>query len=77
MTHEPDKFWTDPAQRLQYRVTTKIVDDNKVLVQELEDAGRVLARWILDTREQAVKDALIRMGWSPPEKYNYNDEDLL
>ena len=40
------------------------------ITQELHgynnDATLTLARWVLDSREKGAHDALVRLGWTPP-----------
>lgn len=43
---------------------------NGVIQMELAKAGQTLSRWLINTREQAIRDALISLGWTPP---NSND----
>jgi len=31
-----------------------------------EEIATVIGRWVSDTREEAIKKALIELGWSPP-----------
>lgn len=33
---------------------------------QLRKACEVLSRWVFNTREQALRDALIKLGWTPP-----------
>lgn len=39
--------------------------DDTVMVQ-VRLATNVLSKWIIDTRDKAIREALIRLGWTPP-----------
>lgn len=32
------------------------------------DAEQEIYRWYMDTRDEMIKDALIKLGWTPPPK---------
>lgn len=59
-----DDFWEPVKVDYSLDVTVHF-KDAKIDVQ-LRKATEVLSRWIFDTREQAVRDALIKLGWTPP-----------
>jgi hypothetical protein len=52
-----------------FRLTTLPHIDGKI-TQELQEymgeQTRTLSRWVLDSREQGVRDALVQLGWTPP-----------
>lgn len=54
-----------------YRIDTKIMPDGKI-VQELsevmDDMKQTLLRSVMDTKEQQTREALIRLGWTPPQE---------
>ena len=56
--------------RMSYGVMTTI-RANGVVAQELqrqiESHVEVIAKWVLDTRNTQTREALIAMGWVPPE----------
>ena len=56
--------------RMSYGVMTTI-RSNGVVAQELqrqiESHVDVIAKWVLETRNAQTRDALIAMGWVPPE----------
>lgn len=33
-----------------------------------EEIATVIGRWVSDTREKAIKKALIELGWTPPKE---------
>lgn len=35
---------------------------------ELRKATTRLGKWVIDTRDAAIREKLIQMGWTPPEK---------
>jgi hypothetical protein len=51
--------------------TIKTCIDNihgSIITQTLTDElNETTMRWIIDTREKAIKDALIQLGWTPPQ----------
>ena len=54
-----------------FRLTTLPHIDGKI-TQELQeyngDMTRTLTRWVMDSREKGVHDALVQLGWTPPNK---------
>jgi len=54
------------------KIDTHVWGDGKI-VQEVSMAGvnesymDTIMRSVMDTKEQQVKDALIKLGWTPPE----------
>ena len=38
-----------------------------------EEIATVIGRWVSDTREEAIKKALIELGWTPPGVRDYRD----
>ena len=60
---------------MEYTLNTKITEDQKIIQTLVRDQVETLARWVCDTRERTVRDALISLGWTPPaevEKPNHN-----
>jgi hypothetical protein len=51
------------------RLTTTPHHDGTI-TQELDsycgEVTRAMSRWVIDTREQGVRDALMQLGWTPP-----------
>lgn len=33
----------------------------------MDNQKEVLLRWVCDTREKRIKEALIKLGWTPPK----------
>ena len=50
---------------LKYIVETSI-QDSTIIQTLIQDDTKLLMRWVGDTREQDIKDALIKLGWTPP-----------
>lgn len=50
---------------LEYKLNMQVKIDGTI-TQELHNAQAVLARWVMDTREEQVRQALIALGWTPP-----------
>jgi hypothetical protein len=52
---------------------TDVDFDSGVISQELVEEGtgldivREKVRWVVNTREKAIRDALVSLGWTPPE----------
>ena len=54
-----------------FEVTTKIIADDKILLEvhsTLNGMRNDVTRRVIDTQEQQVRDALIALGWTPPNK---------
>lgn len=50
---------------------------NEKITLQLRKATEVLSRQIFDTREKALRDALIKLGWTPPPaSYKVEVRDL-
>ena len=53
------------------RLTTLPMTDGKI-IQELSnrmgDIENQMTRWIMDTRENGVREALVQLGWTPPSQ---------
>ena len=58
-----------PACSVGFCLNTLPHMDGKI-VQELQeyngDLTRTLTRWVMDSREKGVHDALVQLGWTPP-----------
>lgn len=46
--------------------------ENGVIAQEVQSfengKTQTIAAWSMDTKEPFIRDALIRLGWTPPSK---------
>lgn len=51
--------------QLRYRVDTQVTKDD-LIVQELFNGQQMLSRWIMNTRDAQIREALITLGWTPP-----------
>ena len=54
-----------------FEVTTKIIADEKILFavhSTLNGIRNDVMRRVMDTQEQQIRDALIALGWTPPNK---------
>ena len=54
-----------------FEVTTKIIADDKILLEihsTLNGIRDDVMRRVMDTQEQQIRDALIQLGWTPPNK---------
>lgn len=55
--------------RVFFKLTTII--DGDTIRQELCNHDHTLNVWILNTRDQQVREAFIRLGWKPPENVTF------
>ena len=53
-----DKFTYNFKQTIDYK--------NKTITHEFEDALKRLTKEVVDTKNKAVREALIKLGWTPP-----------
>ena len=58
---------------MKYNLFTDTLGDGRIF-QTLEAVGdnpeapaTVLGRWVIKTREEGIKKALIELGWTPPK----------
>jgi hypothetical protein len=51
--------------RVDYGLAVKTFVDGKIEL-ELRKGQEALSKWVVNTREEAVRDALIKLGWTPP-----------
>ncbi len=65
MKYETGEAIRDCSHKLQMFLDTLIYHNGKIEMT-LRDSERELSKWVMDTREQAIKDALIKLGWTPP-----------
>lgn len=66
-------FNNDCMPSITYTITTDI--DNGAIIQRLLDEHQnELSRWIMNTREQQIKQALIKLGWIPPIEERIQDD---
>ncbi len=55
---------------LKIKVNTKIFEDNKILQEvftEQDNKIEYLSRVVSDTKEVHLMNALIKLGWTPPQ----------
>jgi hypothetical protein len=50
---------------LDYRLCTRIHDNGDIELA-LKQATEQVSQWLIKTREQAIRQALIALGWTPP-----------
>ncbi len=51
---------------MKYELKTHVYKDGEI-EQLLHEGNTQLARWVIETREAGIKQALIALGWKPPE----------
>lgn len=58
---------------MEFKLDTSVCEDGKI-IQELfkkEDSiEERLHTWIINTKEESIKKALIKLGWKPPKNKN-------
>ena len=55
-----------PPPRPDYNISTRFDASNGVITQQVKNHSQELWRWIINTREAQVRDALVALGWTPP-----------
>jgi len=57
---------------VKYKLETSVSGDGVIsqslLSSDIQDHINEVTRWVCDTREATIKQALINLGWTPPEK---------
>lgn len=56
------------SQALSYELKAKIDYVAGTITHELTLAGQTLMNHILETREKHTREALIKLGWTPPNE---------
>ena len=53
---------------MKYAIETRIVGSviSQDLFVDFGSESHLMAHWLVDTREKQFRDALIKMGWTPP-----------
>lgn len=46
-------------------ITQQLVDER---MERLRDITATTTQWVIRTREKAIHDALVSLGWTPPPK---------
>ena len=60
----------DTTRQIKIIVNT-IIDEDKIIQIVYSDAGSIQQKMmtsVMDTKEKHIKDALISLGWRPPEE---------
>ena len=65
MSFNPPPQTLDHPMQIRYRVDTKATQDD-LIVQELHNGEQMLSRWIMHTRDHQIREALVKLGWTPP-----------
>ena len=55
---------------LKHGVSTNVQTNRieQIYFSEFDNTTQVLMRTVLDTGEQQIIDALVKLGWTPPKK---------
>lgn len=56
----------------RYAIETKINQDEIIQILRVEFQSKIdeLSRWMINTRDEQVREALIKLGWTPPKENN-------
>ncbi len=49
-----------------YNIKTTVCENGEI-EQVLSLRKRDISRWIIDTRDEQIREGLIKLGWTPPE----------
>jgi hypothetical protein len=55
----------------KFRLDTRVFSDGKIqqdLFHEMNNARELMTSWIVNTRDQQIREALISLGWTPPKE---------
>lgn len=52
--------------RIDYSIRSRLDFKNAALSMELTQESLRISEWVLDTKEAVIRDALIKLGWTPP-----------
>ena len=58
---------------MKFRIDTTISPDGKIQQDLIQGHTKMITRWIVDTREEGIRNSLIKLGWTPPGE-EYKDE---
>lgn len=61
---------------IDYTLNTTTNPETGTITHKLETKGQAISTWVMNTREQHVRDALISLGWTPPPVINPEWEKL-
>ena len=55
---------------IEMTVETIICRDDRIVQRvcgEINDRKQTLMQFVIDTREKQIREALVKLGWTPPE----------
>lgn len=52
---------------MNYSITSALDFKAAAISMELTQESTRIAKWIIDTKEQIIRDSLIKLGWTPPQ----------
>lgn len=53
---------------IETNIDKSVIEQNLLISDECNKQIKYLARWVVDTREIQIREALIKLGWTPPSK---------
>ena len=56
---------------VSFRITTIPHTDGKITTELQKCIGvqtETMARWVMDSSEKGMRDALVQLGWTPPKE---------
>lgn len=54
---------------INYQLHYGVIENERIQLS-LVKAEEELNRWLIDTREKAIEECLIKLGWTPPDRKN-------
>jgi hypothetical protein len=51
---------------VEYTLKTDIFEGGIIKQSLVHDQSAVLCQWVCDTKEESIRNALIKLGWAPP-----------
>lgn len=53
---------------MKLELKTSMLKDGKISIELINSEFKKVNTWIYDTKEQSLRTALIRLGWTPPKE---------
>lgn len=52
---------------VEYNIDTRVFESG-IIEMKLRSEAETLAKWVMDTQNEAIRKSLIALGWTPPSK---------
>lgn len=56
----------DPHCKIEFNLDSMVLSKGQIDLK-LRKSQEQISRWVIDTKEKAIRDGLIKLGWKPPE----------